>query len=168
MKRVRWPQPYQSHRMPNPRISSKKRRMGRQRWTQNILSRRKIKESSTPLNSQVMLCTTQSFIRMVVEPFTGKWLKVSVSQVSECCPCQRIFNVSNVGVKKAKKEEDVTEEDADQTTDKATQPLEQGDEGGDDEEESENGAEGEKFEDTEEEDEPKLPSGLTGIPCSMI
>lgn len=98
----------------------------------------------------------------------GKWLKVSVSQVSECCPCQRIFHVSNVGVKKAKKEEDVTEEDADQTTDKPTQPLEQGVEGEDDEEGSEDEAErgeGEKF---EEEDEPELPSGLTGIPCSMI
>nr|XP_046215471.1 ATP-dependent RNA helicase DDX18-like [Oncorhynchus gorbuscha] len=83
---------------------------------------------------------------------------------------RKLNTTEQPGVKKAKKkkkeEEDVTEEDADQTTDKPTQPLEQGDGGGDDEEGSEDGAEmgeGEKFEDTEEEDEPKLPSGLTGV-----
>ncbi|XP_055734989.1 ATP-dependent RNA helicase DDX18-like [Salvelinus fontinalis] len=83
------------------------------------------------------------------------------------------------GVKKAKKDEadddededmeeerglTVTGEDADQGTDKPTQPLEgtvTGEE--EDEEGSEDGGEGEKLgDDEEEEDGPELPTGLTG------
>ncbi|XP_038870979.1 ATP-dependent RNA helicase DDX18-like [Salvelinus namaycush] len=68
---------------------------------------------------------------------------------------RKLNTTEQPGVKKAKKEED-----ADQTTEKPTQPLEQVDEGEDDEEGSEDG-EGEKLEENEE-DEPELPSGLTG------
>ncbi|KAM9448009.1 ATP-dependent RNA helicase DDX18-like [Salvelinus alpinus] len=85
------------------------------------------------------------------------------------------------GVKKAKKDEaddddedmeeerglTVTGEDADQGTDKPTQPLEGAGAGEEEEEEdeegSEDGGEGEKFgDDEEEEDGPELPTGLTG------
>lgn len=96
---------------------------------------------------------------------------------------------SNIGVKKPKKDEadnddmeeerglTVTEEDADQGTDKPAQPLEgaeAGEEEEEDDEEDEEGSEdevekgeGEKFgDDDDEEDGPELPTGLTGIQCS--
>uniref|UniRef100_A0A8C8BZS3 ATP-dependent RNA helicase n=1 Tax=Oncorhynchus tshawytscha TaxID=74940 RepID=A0A8C8BZS3_ONCTS len=80
---------------------------------------------------------------------------------------RKLKTAESPGVKKAKKDEaddeeerglTVTEDDADQGTDKPTQPLE-GAEGSEDEAEK---GEGEKFGDDDEEDGPELPTGLTG------
>ncbi|XP_029487270.2 ATP-dependent RNA helicase DDX18-like [Oncorhynchus nerka] len=100
---------------------------------------------------------------------------------------RKLKTAESPGVKKAKKDEaddeedmeeerglTVTEEDADQGTDKPTQPLEGAEAGeeeddDDDEEEEEEGSEdeaekgeGEKFGDDDEEGGPELPTGLTG------
>ncbi|XP_042171296.1 ATP-dependent RNA helicase DDX18 isoform X2 [Oncorhynchus tshawytscha] len=96
---------------------------------------------------------------------------------------RKLKTAESPGVKKAKKDEaddeeerglTVTEDDADQGTDKPTQPLEgaeageeeeEDDDDDDDEEGSEDEAEkgeGEKFGDDDEEDGPELPTGLTG------
>ncbi|XP_021452609.2 ATP-dependent RNA helicase DDX18 [Oncorhynchus mykiss] len=101
---------------------------------------------------------------------------------------RKLKTAESPGVKKAKKDEaddeedmeeerglTVTEEDADQGTDKPTQPLEGAEAGeeeeddDDDDEEDEEGSEdeaekgeGEKFGDDDEEDGPELPTGLTG------